>query len=95
LYISYFVGSQLLVAIVFASAYYAKAMEIDSIGVKALANAKGKQTLTWARLFFRGILCYWLVCMPVWLAMAAKDVVGKVFAIFFPIMAFVANGYEP
>ena len=28
------------------------------------------------------------------MAAAAKDIVGKVFAIFFPIMAFVVSGYE-
>ncbi|MGE5422606.1 MAG: formate/nitrite transporter family protein, partial [Ignavibacteriales bacterium] len=33
-------------------------------------------------------------CMAVWLALASKDVVGKVFGIFFPIMAFVASGFE-
>ncbi|MEN6298936.1 MAG: formate/nitrite transporter family protein, partial [Anaerolineaceae bacterium] len=27
-------------------------------------------------------------------ALASKDVVGKVFGIFFPIMAFVASGFE-
>jgi len=32
--------------------------------------------------------------MAVWLALASKDVVGKVFGIFFPIMAFVASGFE-
>jgi formate/nitrite transporter len=94
-YLANFAGSLLLVAIVFASAYYAKADgDLTAVGVKALAIAKGKLTLTWSQAFFRGILCNWLVCMAVWLAMAAKDVAGKVFAIFFPIMAFVASGFE-
>ncbi|MGB4508138.1 MAG: formate/nitrite transporter family protein, partial [Syntrophomonadaceae bacterium] len=33
-------------------------------------------------------------CLAVWMAFAAKDIVGKVFAIFFPIMAFVSSGFE-
>ena len=32
--------------------------------------------------------------MAVWLALASKDVIGKIFGIFFPIMAFVASGFE-
>jgi len=44
--------------------------------------------------FFRGILCNWLVVLAVWMSMAATDIIGKIFAIFFPIMAFVASGFE-
>ena len=44
--------------------------------------------------FFRAIGCNWLVCLAVLLAMAAKDIGGKILAIFFPIMAFVAAGFE-
>jgi formate/nitrite transporter len=44
--------------------------------------------------FFRAICCNWLVCLAVMMAVAAKDIAGKVWAIFFPIMAFVASGFE-
>lgn len=44
--------------------------------------------------FFRAVACNWLVCLAVLLAMAAKDIAGKVLGIFFPIMAFVAAGFE-
>ncbi len=44
--------------------------------------------------FFRAIACNWLVCLAVLLAMAAKDISGKILGIFFPIMAFVAAGFE-
>jgi formate/nitrite transporter len=94
-FIANFVGSLLLMGIVFAGAYYANAEgALTAVGVKAVAIAKGKLTLSWGSAFFRGILCNWLVCMAVWLAVASKDVVGKVFAIFFPIMAFVTSGFE-
>ncbi|MBW6509063.1 MAG: formate/nitrite transporter family protein [Desulfuromonadales bacterium] len=43
---------------------------------------------------FRAIACNWLVCLAVLLAMAAKDIAGKILGIFFPIMAFVAAGFE-
>ena len=44
--------------------------------------------------FFRAIGCNWLVCLAVLLAMSAQDISGKVAGIFFPIMAFVASGFE-
>jgi formate/nitrite transporter len=94
-FIANFIGSLLLVAIVFAAGYYAKADgSLTAVGVKAVAIAKGKLTLDWGTAFFRGILCNWLVCMAVWLAVASKDVIGKIFACFFPIMAFVTSGFE-
>jgi formate/nitrite transporter len=44
--------------------------------------------------FFRAIGCNVLVCLAVMMAIAAKDIAGKIWAIFFPIMAFVASGFE-
>ncbi len=41
-----------------------------------------------------GILCNVLVCMAILMAGAAKDIAGKVWAIFFPIWAFVVGGFE-
>lgn len=44
--------------------------------------------------FYRGIGCNWLVCLAVYLAVASEDTIGKIFGIWFPIMAFVAIGFE-
>jgi formate transporter len=44
--------------------------------------------------FFRAVGCNWLVCLAVMMAISAKDISGKVWAIFFPIMAFVTSGFE-
>ncbi|MCD6188219.1 MAG: formate/nitrite transporter family protein [Desulfuromusa sp.] len=44
--------------------------------------------------FFRAVGCNWLVCLAVLQAMAAKDIGGKILGVFFPIMAFVAAGFE-
>jgi len=100
-WIANFVGSLLLVYIV-AGGFYgigpdgaaSVGLFKGAVGAKALLVAKGKLELTWTAAFCRAILCNWLVCMAVWLALASKDVVGKVFGIFFPIMAFVASGFE-
>ncbi|MGD2248983.1 MAG: formate/nitrite transporter family protein [Candidatus Methanofastidiosia archaeon] len=63
-------------------------------GVTAATIAVSKVNLTFTEAFFRGIGCNWLVCLAVWMAIASRDVVGKIFAIYFPIMAFVASGFE-
>lgn len=63
-------------------------------GAYALKLAIGKVNLTFGEAFFRGILCNWLVCLAVWLAYAAKDISGKIWGIFFPIMLFVTSSFE-
>ncbi|MFH1874518.1 MAG: formate/nitrite transporter family protein [Pseudomonadota bacterium] len=88
-FIANFVGSLLMVYIMHFSG-----LVDGEVGVTALKIATVKVNLTWGEAFFRAIGCNWLVCLAVWLAVAAKDVVGKIFAIFFPIMAFVASGFE-
>ncbi|MGE5380582.1 MAG: formate/nitrite transporter family protein [Methylocystaceae bacterium] len=64
------------------------------VGAKALLIAKGKLELTWISAFSRAILCNWIVCLAVWLSLASNDVASKIFAIFFPIMAFATCGFE-
>lgn len=44
--------------------------------------------------FLRAVGCNWLVCLAVWMSLAARTVSGKILAIFFPIMAFVAMGFD-
>jgi len=67
-----------------ASAYF--------LNAQAVYNAK--LSLTWWQAFYRGVGCNWLVCLSVYLAVASDDTIGKIFGIWFPIMAFVAIGFE-
>jgi formate transporter len=46
------------------------------------------------QIFLRALGCNWLVCLAVWVAMTAQDTGGKILGIFFPIMAFVAIGFD-
>jgi formate/nitrite transporter len=59
----------------------------------AIAEAKATGESSW-QVFLRGIGCNWLVCLAVWMSLASKSVSGKILAIFFPIMAFVAMGFD-
>jgi formate transporter len=59
----------------------------------AIATAKGVTETEW-QIFLRAVGCNWLVCLSVWMALGAEDIGGKILAIFFPIMAFVAIGFD-
>jgi formate/nitrite transporter len=64
---------------------------IDRLG--GIAHKKAVDETEW-QIFLRALGCNWLVCLGVWMALAAEDIAGKVLAIFFPIMAFVAMGFD-
>lgn len=59
---------------------------------KAVAETKVSASF-WV-LFLKGIGCNWLVCLSIWLAVASDEISGKILGIWFPIMAFVALGFE-
>jgi formate/nitrite transporter len=58
-----------------------------------IATAKGV-TESGLQIFLRALGCNWLVCLAVWMSLAAEDIGGKILAIFFPIMGFVAMGFD-
>ncbi|MHC5251263.1 formate/nitrite transporter family protein [Listeria kieliensis] len=58
----------------------------------ATAGAKIKDSF-WVA-FVSGIGCNWFVGIAVWLSYAAKDFAGKIWGIWFPVMAFVAIGFQ-
>jgi formate/nitrite transporter len=59
----------------------------------AIAGDKALNHTAWET-FLRAVGCNWLVCLAVWMSLAATSVSGKILAIFFPIMAFVAMGFD-
>lgn len=61
---------------------------------KTLAIASAKVNADFLQAFISGIGCNWLVCLATWLAYSSKDVVGKILGMWFPIMAFVAIGFQ-
>jgi formate transporter len=48
----------------------------------------------WATAFVKAILCNWLVCLGVVMAMCTTSTVGKIAAIWLPIFLFFAQGFE-
>lgn len=91
-FVANFIGAVLLAYLYFETNLWK--MGDMAVGLNALKLAAFRMNLTFGEALTRGILCNWLVCLAVWMALASRDVVGKIFAIFFPIMAFVAIGFE-
>ena len=90
-YLGNFLGSIFVVIfLTYMTGLFASDPWLSSI--TGIAEAKVAQDF-WP-LFFKGVGCNWLVCLAVWLAIASDDVASKVLSIWFPIMAFVAIGFE-
>src|SRR3954468_9465169 len=67
--------------------------ELPLARLTQIATAKGVTENEW-QIFLRAVGCNWLVCLAVWMALGADDIGGKILAIFFPIMGFVAMGFD-
>jgi len=91
-YLANFIGSLLIMALFYYSGLW-KTGDYG-LGATAVKVANTKVSLSFVEVLWRGIGCNWLVCIAVWMAASARQTVGKIFAIFFPIMAFVTLGFE-
>jgi formate/nitrite transporter len=100
-YIGNLIGS-LFMAYVMANgpfvSYATGTAVVTAFGTRAIAIATAKVSYAsiggiWS-VFLKGILCNWLVCLAIFLALAADEVISKIFAIWFPVMAFVTTGFE-
>jgi formate/nitrite transporter len=83
LFVAYFLGIQTGVL----------TAELPLARLGTIATAKAIDESEW-QIFLRALGCNWLVCLAVWMSLSAEDIAGKVLAIFFPIMAFVAMGFD-
>lgn len=61
---------------------------------KTIAAAQGKLDEGFWESLCSAVGCNWLVGLAVWLSYGAEDVGGKILAIWFPIMGFVAIGFQ-
>ncbi|HLO17999.1 MAG TPA: formate/nitrite family transporter [Anaerolineales bacterium] len=91
-YLGNFVGSIGTVILMFLTKQYA--FGTNAVGITALKIGVAKVDLTFLQAVALGILCNALVCLAVWLTYSARSTIDKIFAIIFPITAFVAAGFE-
>jgi formate/nitrite transporter len=91
-YTGNFAGAMIVVLLVFASGQFDFSHGL--LGGFTIKTAAYKAGLSFGKALVMGILCNQLVCLAVWMAAAAKDVTGKLLAIFFPIWLFITSGFE-
>ena len=91
-YLSNLVGSLLFAGLVYASGQYNYTNGM--LGAFTIKVALGKVNLSFGAAVASGILCNIFVCMAVLMATAARDISGKIWGIFFPILTFIVSGYE-
>ena len=92
LFVAFFLAVQTgVIGSVGAEAGTAGALTHERLSQIAVDKATGHTA--W-QTFLRAVGCNWLVCLAVWMSLAATSVSGKILAIFFPIMAFVAMGFD-
>jgi formate/nitrite transporter len=70
----------------------------DAVAQKiiAISQAKTLYPSAWGigPIVVRSILCNWMVCLGVVMAMTSTSTVGKIVAAWMPILVFFAHGYE-
>lgn len=89
-WIGNFIGAALVAVLV----YVAGLLTTGTVGGYAVKVAATKAGIKFVPALASGILCNIIVCFCVWGTYGAKDVTGKIFMGFFPILAFVIAGFE-
>jgi len=87
-------GSIIVAWLVFNSGLLASHGNLTAMGDTAVKIGAAKMQLGFGEALCRGILCNMLVCLAVIMCIASKTIEGKILGIYFPIMTFVASGYE-
>lgn len=91
-YAGNFIGSVIFALIIHGSGLLnTSGMKLGAVVVN---SAYQKVNIGFGPSILRGILCNITVVLAVWLATAAKDIVSKIWACWFPIMLFVLSGFE-
>ena len=79
---------------VFVMVYLAGLTAPEPYHTSIINIAEAKVSMPWTTVFIKGIGANWCVCLAIWLALSAKSSGAKMFGCWFPVMAFVALGYE-
>ncbi len=89
-YLCNFIG-----ALFFAYVMVYQAGLLSEIWCGAIVSmAEFKVSMPWINVFLKGVGANWFVCLAVWLGFASQSAAGKIIGLWFPVMCFVALGYE-
>lgn len=93
-------GSVFYAAMLWVSLSMAGSVAPDAVAQKIIAIAQAKTQYPQyglaglATVLVRSVLCNWMVCLGVVMAMTSSSTVGKIAAAWLPILVFFAHGYE-
>lgn len=90
-YVGNFIGA-IVVAWLFA--YYTGMLSQSPFLESTIAVGMKKVSAPFLKTLVKGIVCNWMVALAMWIAYASQDVISKIVGVWFPIMAFVAMGFE-
>ena len=93
-YFGNLLGAIIIAWLVFNSGLLVRFGALTPMGVVAVKITQTKLQLSFTEALCRGILCNMLVCLAVIMCVACRTIAGKILGIYFPIMTFVASGYE-
>jgi formate transporter len=100
-FIANLLGSVAVGALIAISLTNMGKVEVAGVAARIVAIAEAKTignaaigTAGMVSVFVKGILCNWLVCLGVVMAMTSTATVGKIAATWLPIFLFFALGYE-
>ncbi|MGH4138641.1 formate/nitrite transporter family protein [Clostridium sp.] len=91
-YLGNFIGSIFIAFMMVQSGLFNSGA--NGLGGATIKIAAYKVGLSFMPALYLGIMCNWLVCLAVWMSYGSKTMVGKIFAVFFPIWLFITSGFE-
>lgn len=86
-----------IIGAIFVAYVFGHLVGLTHVGVfkeEVVRVATAKVGATWLQALLSGIGCNWFVGLAMWMCFGARDAAGKLLAIWFPIMAFVAIGFQ-
>lgn len=90
-YIGNFIGA---IFFVYVMVWCTGIVDADPWKSAIVQIAQAKVNMSGWVVFLKGIGANWLVCLAVWLGFSAHSTAGKMMGLWFPVMCFVAIGYE-
>lgn len=94
-------GSLVYGGLLFIALTSAGVLEPSGIALKIISAAEAKTTAYAAlgsagmiTVFVKAILCNWMVCLGVVMAMTSQSTIGKIVAMWLPILTFFGQGFE-
>ncbi|WP_125590880.1 formate/nitrite transporter family protein [Companilactobacillus jidongensis] len=86
-----------LIGALFVAYFFGHFVGLTHIGIfreDVIRIAQSKVASPFMPSFVSGIGCNWFVGLALWLSYGAKDAAGKILGVWFPIMIFVAIGFQ-